>query len=322
MSINIFPEPTTSSVNSVSYTIPLTSLTYKVARDFSPGIYTITTNAGSAEITFYDSSSLLSPATTSGSLTYNLGQTVNGFYVTTSSAGAILTFTLTATAITGSALSGTVDTVTTSQTYNQTGTLYVVAFGGGGAGAASNTGWSDSAAGGGGSGYLASSIVVANAPTSITIGAGGNSSGAAGGTTNFGNLLSAGGGSGGTTGGGNSGGDGGGNGQRGGVNSGTRAASAIGTNRSDVISSNLTTGGGSAGSPNGWSFPNGISAAGSGIGTGGAGGNWQANTISNAGSPGTGYASGGGGGASGYYGGVSRAGGAGMPGVVYVLRGI
>lgn len=321
MSSTIYPIASSSSVNSVSYTIPATAYTYKVIRDFSPGIYTITTNAGSAEITFYDSSSLLSPATSSGSLTYNLGQTVNGFYVTTSSAGSILTFTLTATAITGAAISGTVDTITSSQTYNYTGKLFVVAFGGGGAGAASSTAWGADAAGGGGSGYLASSIVVANAPTAITIGAGGNSSGASGGTTNFGNLLSAGGGSGGLQSGG-SGGDGGGVGQRGGVNSGFRNATAIGTNRSDVISTNLTTGGGAGGQPNGWSFNSGSFSAGSGIGTGGAGGNWQANTISNAGSPGTGYASGGGGGASGYYGGVSRAGGAGAPGVVYILRGI
>ena len=309
MASNVFPVAVASSgssPNAYSATIPLTNQKYNVVQAFSPGAYTITTSPSSSQATvnFYNATGVTADTVTvSGTVTYLLATASQGAYIQTNTGSdVVVTITLVAGSLTPSTLSGTLDTITASGTYNQTGKLYVLAFGGGGgAGGYQSTYGS----GGGGSGYQTAKIVYANTATTVTLGAGGTSNsynGNAGGTTNFGNLVSASGGGGGN---GPNGGGGAGNGS----NSSTPPGNgSFGPNASAIIASvitNATTGGGGGGYGNGA-----FVGAGSGIGTGGSG------TNNGNGGNATGYAAGGGGG------GYNGAGGTGTQGIIYVLRGI
>ena len=343
----IYPEPVASTTpNAKSYTVPAALTKYRVVQTFTPAIYTITTSptTSQATIQFYDSSNTIgSTSTISGTITYNLASTANAFYINLDAgSGTIVTLTPVASALSGTTLSGTLDTITTTSTYNQTGQLFVGAFGGGGGGASGGTNQisgynaAGGGGGGGGSGFWSSGIYFVNTSTSISIGASGNGGakglnpGNAGGTTNFGNLVSAAGGNGGNVVAGQGGGGGGGAGAGGSTSSAYNNSTPGGNGAPSItvnpeLTGNSTTGGG-AGGGNSWNSGgnNGGTGGGSGIGTGGNGGNWGENSnTANAGNAGTGYASGGGGG------GASRAdvlgggaGAAGRPGVVYVLRGI
>lgn len=309
MATTIFPVASSSSGGPSAYsaTIPATTQKYKLVQAFTPGAYTITTSPTSSQATvnFYTASSVTSDVVTvNGSVTYLLATSSLGAYVQTSSGSdVVVTFTLVANSLTPGNISGTLDTITTSSTYNQTGQLYVLAFGGGGGGSGNGSTYGGA---GGGSGYQTGKIVYANGPTTVTIGAGGNGggySGNAGGTTNFGNLVSASGGGGANA---SWGGGGAGNGC---TISSPPGNGDYGATASAIIASvitNGTTGGG--GGRDGNSNASLAVGAGSGIGTGGNGGP--------NGNSGTGYASGGGGCS------YSGSAGAGRQGVVYVLRGI
>jgi hypothetical protein len=267
------------------------------------GIYRITCPAAvTATVYFYDgaSTSFAEVSTTGGTVDYNLATIPTKFaFFVGSSSNVPVTFTRIADAITTLG-SGTLDTLTNTQTYTQTGAVFVVVVGGGGGGAGNRQnvigGYDGS---GGASGGVQSQQLYLNTNTSVTIGTAGNggtaADGNAGGATIFGNLTSNGGGGGspygasataGTPGGGGSG------------------ATSTPSLYNFVVSG--TTGGGGSGT-------NGIG-RGSGIGTGGNGGN---NNTANAGS---GFGSGGGG-ARDNTNNADAIGRAGTPGVVYVLRG-
>ena len=289
-----------SSVNTTYWTIPTQKRQYKATVSYAPGVYQITTYPTStvAYVDFYSSSDalILSAITSSGTVSVNLGSTPSYMIIyTNGSDGCLVGITVTGTNGTYSSnLSGTLDTITTSGTYNQTGTMYVMVVGGGagGGGAGSNTyGYP-----GGGSGGVTAKLLTVNTSTTVTIGArgnaNGNGNGNAGGATSFGNYLTANGGSGD----GGAGSPGGGSGSQG-YSGGPGPSEALNLWQS-VKSGN--TGGGAA--DGGGNHSPGL---GSGIGTGGG-----------VGGAASGYGAGGGGGG---YGGV---GGVGTPGVVYVLRGI
>lgn len=313
MASTVFPLPVASTgPNAYAATVPASGTKYKLAQAFSTGAYSITTspNTSQATVTFYDATTTQTDTTTvSGTVTYNLASAAIGAYVSIDTGtNVVVTITLVANALSTGVPSGTLDTITTTSTYNQTGLLYVLALGGGGGGGNPANG-QNTAGGGGAAGYGVAKIVIANAATSVTIGAGGNAGGGAGGTTNFGNLVSAAGGAGGDGNGGSAvGGASGGNyTSNAGKNGGTTPIFAIPI-------TNGTTGGGGSGGPAGAGVGVG---GGSGIGTGGTGaiGNGVV-TAAN------GYASGGGGGGGNSNTGVTSSGGAGRQGVVYVLRGI
>jgi len=312
-----------SSSGSVKFTttIPDSLRKYKSLGTFPAGIYTVSTNPTSTQATvafFSSNSKIAEVTTTSGSVVVNLG--VAATYIVASipsSSNIAVTIERTAEALTSTELSGTLDTINSSQTYNHTGLLYVLLLGGGGAGGAAPAGT------GGGTGYFVDGIVYTNSPTSITIGAGGAgaaaySNGATGGTTSFGNLLSAGGGSGtasnDTQYGSNLRGSGGalgghpafGNPQTQGVGGG---GSLYTWNSSPTIISGLTTGAG------GGSSGGGGRVGGSGaVGNIGTGGNGNLNSSSGPGNNATGYGAGGGGG--------NTNSGSGSQGRAYILRGI
>jgi hypothetical protein len=306
MSSVVFPQPSTSSISAYNVTATSPNIFYSFANTvITAGVYRFTCVSSTvATIYFYNGSALLTTAvTSSGTVDVSLSTapTKVAFFTNTGS-NVLITFTFLAAPLSSGA-NGTVDTLTTSQTYTQTGPAFVVVVGGGGGGAGTNSSYGGYKGGGGGSGGVQSSTYTLTGSTVVTIGAAGNKSGTgndgnAGGATTFGNLTSNGGGGGSPYEGGGLGGT------PGGVDGGkyNYSAGQESTASSYPFVVSGTTGSGSKGGDS--------RTYGSGIGTSGPGG---AN-----GGDATGYGSGGGGGGNG---GTNSTGGNGRPGVVYVLRG-
>lgn len=331
MSIEVFPAPSTSAgPDGQVFSITEAYKTYKIAETFLAGGYTVTTSPSTAQVSivFMNGSTFLTSGDTiSGSGSYNIGSDANTLYIeeTSGSTDTVVTITYVAESVSSSTVSGTLDTITTSSTYNQTGLIYPVLVGGGGSGG--NCGSGGPGGGGGGSGGITGMILYTNTGTSVVIGNGGVAStsknnGGIGGSTTFGNTLTAYGGGGGGE---NSPRGSGGNFAGGvGIIGGFGGAGAGGTAPNDNVTGPTevapkhasviigTTGGGGGGGGNG----NGATGKGSGIGTGGTGG--RINVVPNAA---TGYGAGGGGGAANTGSQPQYTGASGSQGVVYVLRG-
>jgi hypothetical protein len=317
MVLQVFPQASQSTVNSFTVEIPSSKKykKYKLSRNFDAGVYSITTSpsTSNATISFFDSNEAinLTTQTTSGSLTYSLASEKPGAYISVDSdASTLVIFELTSINLVSNSISGTVDTITSSGTYNSTGKLYVLAVGGGGAGQCGFASGNYAGGRGGNGGASTSSIIYTNTPTSITIGSGGNLNtaqqnrtigalGNAGGTTSFGNLVTA---VGGFT-------------EVGGSGSYTASQPEVINYALDVYAGN--NGGGGSGSGDAPYPPVIANGTGSGIGTGGTGGAMVGGDASAA----TGYGAGGGGGAGIRSGNAAGKPTAGTAGVVYVLRG-
>ena len=98
---------------------------------FSAGVYTIScTSTVTANVDFWNGSAYIGTATTvSGTVLYSLGTAATKALVYSSSAGTVVSISQTGAAL--APVSGTLDTLTNSQTYNQTGLAYIVAVGAG-----------------------------------------------------------------------------------------------------------------------------------------------------------------------------------------------
>ena len=326
MASSVFPAPSAAATEPAYVTaIPVALRTYQHTVALTAGIYDIdiTPTSTNAQLVFVDSTSVLVNATTSsGVVRVTLSTPSTKFFVTTlagATANASLKITKVAAPLTpGDVGNGTMDTVNTTGTYNQTGLLTVLALGGGAAGAKGINQYNSGP--GGAPGAIVYGVVQNNAAVTITVGAKGTA--ATSNNTNittptnssFGNLLT-------TT---NSSFTAG----AGGTTAGMYSAGIAGNVTSTFISfnGNSTTGGGGSGA-NGGSAAGG--GAGSGIGTGGTGGSGGVNSVANSnpttkGGAATGKAAGGGGGAASgnnFPNAVGRFGGDGSDGVVYVLRG-
>lgn len=329
MAISSLVAAESSTVNAKVFQISEAYKTYEINDTFQAGGYTVTTfpTNQQVDIEFVNASGvLIDTNTTSGTVSFTTASAATQVYLRDRSGATntVITITYTSTNLTGATISGTLDTVTSTSTYNQTGLLYVLAIGGGGAGGsgAGDNNWY--AAGGGGSGGFIGQLIMSNTPQTITIGSGGTCPagnaqiGNSGGTTSFGNLLSATGGAGGYGGIGNPHGVssiGGAGGSPGGAQGGNGAPNNGNANAGGGTSINLPSlvnGNNGAGGGGGAGARPAQAGGGSGIGTGGAGGNPGTNAAA-----GTGYGAGGGGGAIT----TNVTGGSGTQGVVYVLRG-
>lgn len=299
MAVTVFPTPTTDSTTAYSVTITAANTLHKFTNttQITAGVYRITCVSSTiATVYFWNDTELITSASTSsGTVDVNLASVPTRVDITTNTgSNIIVNIAKIANAITTSA-SGTLDTITASGTYTQTGRVYVVAVGGGGGGGGQNNTIGNYDSGGGGAGAVVSTTLNLTSSTSVTIGTAGLGAttvadGGNGGTTTFGSVTAAGGG------GGNSYGTPG-------TNGGTTQTSAY------PFVKNGSTGAGGTGS--------GVNGSGSGIGTGGRSGDFSNKNGSNA----TGYGAGGGG----SYRTNSTTigtGGNGTAGVVYVLRGI
>lgn len=321
MTISVFPVASTSAASPTAktFTAAAAYTTYEINETFLSGGYTITTSPSTAQVNvlFVGASSVLADVTTSsGSVSTSITENAVALYIrdTSGASNTVVTITYTSTIVSGSSISGTLDTITSTQTYNQTGQLYVLAFGGGGGGSSGSYFGGPSGGSGGGAGFITGKIVFANTATSVTIGAGGNGgngsnnigggAGGAGGTTSFGNLVTAAGANGGSF--VNYGGHAGGNGSvaGGASNQNGTPGSGLVSTQTFVSFGNQTVGSGAGGSANG--------GANGGVGNIGSGGNSATGANGNSAN---GYASGGGGGSG------TQNGGAGTAGILYVLRG-
>lgn len=339
MSISIFPEPVAdggATDTSFAATIPATQTTYEQVGDFSAGVYSISIDPTStnAQLTFTDDTSVIATTTTtSGVVSLQLSSPATAVYITTLAGGtanAIVSITKTAAILTPDDIgNGTLDTINTTGTYNQTGLLSVLAFGGGAAGPKGGIGGGGEGAGGAGgaSGQIVYGFVYNTGATTVTVGAKGtaavsnNTNIVAPTLSSFGNLLTAannffyvsGAGAAGAY-------------SFQGSPNGGGAGSASRTFPS--FNSTSTTGGGGGGAGSAGNQSGGVG-GGSGIGTGGtgapsAGGSATNSNPSTAGTAATGKAAGGGGGAgtgNNHPSANGRFGGDGSDGVVYILRG-
>jgi len=333
MAFSQFPAPAAGGAEEAAFaaTIPALQTTFEQVQDIPSGIYSIDVSpvTTQAQLVFVDATSILATVTTTlGLVAVQLNSPATKVYITTLAGGtvdAIVTMTKTAAILTPDDIgNGTLDTITTTGAYNETGLLSVLAFGGGAAGAKGGIGSGSSGGAGGASGGIVLGFVYNNGATTVTVGAKGtaaisnNTNITAPTESSFGNLLTSatsglfyvsGAGNGGPS---------------------TYQAGNVGTASRTFTSFNTTSttgggGGGNAGAMSGGALAGG----GSGIGTGGSGapgGGGSQNTCNptTAGTAGTGKASGGGGGATtgnGLPDAAGRFGGDGADGVVYILRG-
>jgi hypothetical protein len=318
MASTVFPAAESgSSVTAQAISTTTANVQKQVLQTFDPGVYEISVSpaTSTAIVQFISGSTWIGQTTTaSGIINYNLASAADRVYIQSNNVSDVVTVNLVASVPVSSAISGTLDTITTSGTYTQTGKLWVLAIGGGGGGASARNGYGAGGAGGL-SGGLAMFYGDVATSTSVTIGAFGaggiyQAVGSAGGLTSFGAYAVA------------KGGNGGGlpSGEPGGVAAGTSSGTVIVAPTSGELTNNFraiingTTGGGGNGAAGGGNgTPSG--GYGSGIGTGGN------SAVGQAGGVGSGYGSGGGGGSANGSVNAYFNGGNGAPGVVYVLRG-
>jgi hypothetical protein len=328
MAISKVNVPVVSSINADAITAAASNTFYEGRKTFDAAIYQITCATSTiVNFEFRNGSTLrTSGVTSSGVVTINLASSADRIRLwTDTGTNIVVTITKTASSLTDQ-FSGTLDTITTigSSTYTNTSTSgygYAVLVGGGGGGGGVNPNSGNGATGGGGgSGAVAAKIVTLTGSMAVTIGAGGSggaagaNSGAAGGASTF-DGMTAGGGL-------------GGQGTVGNNSQPQAAATATGgtINTPGGVGGADTNGGNGAATTKTYSFVvNGTTGsgamgyyqtnAGSGIGSGGAGGLSPTNNGNNA----TGYGAGGGGAISATTS-VTRAGGNGTQGVLYVLR--
>ena len=311
MATTVFPVAAASSTDTtVGLSAAANNTLYIVERSFSPGIYTITCSSSVIAYVSFRSSldtEIVATQTVSGSVSVNLASTASvlQYYVVGGTSQAV-TVTRVGASVSNT-YSGTLDTLTTSQTYtasSTSGKAYVVVVGGGGGGGGGNHNCCPHAAGGGGSGGVTGGLVTLTGNIAVTIGSFGVGSGCCsdgagnGGATSFGNLTANGGAKsiyqsnaaapGGTPGGGSGG------------------------SANDAYSGN----GGSASSASPFPFVvTGTTGGGSGGGGGGGGGDSGIGRGGNQGGNANGYGGGGGRNNSSW-----ASGGQGSPGVVYVVR--
>jgi hypothetical protein len=335
MAISVFPAATAavaSTLNVSTFTAASANTLYRGSVSLDPALYTITcVNTTIANIEFYSSQNarIASAVTASGTVSVNIPSSVSSIRAwTNTGSDVVITITKVSFPVSNSAISGTLDIVTTTSTYTGTSTsgyAYAVVVGGGAGGARGSTdnSWGG---GGGGAGGVVGKYVQLTGSMAVVIGAagiagvfGGNPwNGGDGGTTTFAGISAYGGG-GSPFGPRNAGGGGSGAGgdivaTGGAGGAGAAAQNSIFTSNPGVITSTVypfitplvTTGGGGGGWSSGGGSAGGVGA----IGTGGTGGT-NSGVV---GGTGTGYGAGGGGGASG------AQGGAGSQGAVYVFK--
>lgn len=286
MASNVYPVELASSPSSIGKSINAVSANtlYYSNSNFTAGTYTVSCVSSTiAYFTFWSNNNVIvSSQTLSGTATVNVGQDATSISVYTSTGSNIpVNFQLTGLSL--SPYSGTVITLTNSQTYTETGKCYAVVVGGGRSG---NSGSANAGGSGGASGGISSGVIYLNGSTSVIIGA-------PNGTTTFGNISA------------ESGGTGAGGG------GGFSNANVPQTGTASIPSPFTFVKTGTTGGGGGSTLNSSGAGAGSGIGTGGAGG-----PAGSGGGNGSGY--GAGGGAGGGF--PASPGGSGTQGVVYLIK--
>jgi hypothetical protein len=200
MASNVFPVAVASAGSATAQFVTCVSpnTLYSSTVSLSTGIYQITcTSSTIATLEFYSGTTYIGRATTvSGAVSYNLATAATRVAVSTNT-GSDISVGIAKTGENVASISGTLDTITTSGTYNSnaTGPAYAIVVGGGGAGGsfsgARNDYNSRGAVGGAGGGLLATYLPALGSSYTVVVGSGGNvvdtsgSAGNAGGTSNL-----------------------------------------------------------------------------------------------------------------------------------------
>jgi hypothetical protein len=201
MPISIFPAASTSTVNGYSISATTSGVMYVSNIELESAIYSVSCVSSTiATVEFYDNNgaTIASTSTVTGSATVYITSDCSSIgAVTNTGSNIVITLSMIAVPLSGVAINGTLDTLTTSGTYTETSTsgyAYVVVVGAGGGAARYN-------GGGGGSGGINQKRVALTGNISYTIGAGGSGTNnygggfqTGGGATSFGNTLTANGG--------------------------------------------------------------------------------------------------------------------------------
>lgn len=319
MAVTIFPAPSAESQEAQTITLAAMQTMYEQVYNFGSGVYTVTVAPATTvvSLSFFSGNTLVTNTSAStGSVVFSLSSDADKVYVfgvTGGTSNTTVTITKTAEALPSDDIgNGTLDTITSTGVYNQTGLLAVFAISGAEAGDIGNVGNPNSGGAGGRAGFINVGIVNTTTATTVTIGAGGvaatfNVAKVPSTNTSFGNLVT------------------------------TATSSAIYQNANTPATTapaypswngNSTTGSGGSGRSFNVAATNGM---GSGIGTGGSGaggnagaGNSVDNKAANNATNANGYGAGGGGGGGAtnqYTNDNTRLGTSGTAGVVYVLRG-
>ena len=109
MVLQVFPEPSTSSINAFSYVIPTALKQYKTTNNFSVGGYVITTSPSNQQVfvEFVNGTEVIGSTTTvSGTITFQLATAATEVYVTSATgSNTTVTITLATSTLTGAEIS-------------------------------------------------------------------------------------------------------------------------------------------------------------------------------------------------------------------------
>ena len=207
MVLQIFPEPSTSSVTAKSITCTTSYTLYEATMQLEPAVYTITTSSNEAVIYFMSGPTTinLTTSTSSSTVTVNLATASDKVRVYSGGTNIVVTIDKISETVSNT-FSGVLDTITSTGTYTGTSTSgygYVILSGAGGGGSGRTNANGDFGGGGGGAG-VAGKVIALTGSMAVTIGAGGNAglggtnrgqatNGNAGGNSSFSNLTTNGG---------------------------------------------------------------------------------------------------------------------------------
>lgn len=319
MAFSQFPAPAAGGAASSSFAATLSAMStvFEHEQAFESGVYTvnITPSTTQAKLTFVSATTQITTQTTLlGTVSFNLSTPATAVYIfgiTGGTIGAVVNVEKTADALTSSDIgNGTLDTVSTTSTYNHTGALGVLVIGGGAGG---QRGGSTNGGNGGRAGFINGDVVVTNAATTITVGAAGvgqtpNAAAILPTNSSFGNLVTC-------TAASNIFTNGNGATALTGDNHDRTAGNVSGVFKS--WNTNSTTGGGGSGGGSNQLNHNLGGGAGSGIGTG----SFHPGPMNSSPTAATGFGAGGCGASGGNGNELARFTSGGTGGVVYVLRG-
>jgi hypothetical protein len=206
MSIQVYPTPVASGGGATAQSVAVASANtlYRVNNiNLSAGLYNVTANTiGTLTMEFFNSAGTsITTATTSSTAAINITQTVSYIILRATSGGGTAVISLVASQL--SPISGVVSTLTSSGTWNTAGTGWFLVVGGGGGGGSANPGPNNQSntPGGSSGGVYEVGPVAVSAGTNYTIGGAGaagtsgtNVAGGNGGATTFGTYTANGGG--------------------------------------------------------------------------------------------------------------------------------
>jgi hypothetical protein len=181
----------TSTPGTKAGTAATANVLYTAVSSIPAGIYSINcVSTTVARVELYNGTTLVtSQVTTSGTVSFNLGTDCTSIrFWTDTGTDVVVSLQYVASPFSVSSFSGTLDTITSSTTYTQTGKAYAILVGGGGGGSAGQSG-AGGGGGGGSGGVLSTGVIDLTGSMAITVGTGGNGANSSTAVGNAGNAT-------------------------------------------------------------------------------------------------------------------------------------